>query len=194
MSAPAEVVAAFLAAVRDDPVVASVKDDAGLRRVLRSDREVVFLLYGDLLALPGLVARLKDAGKTVLVDVDLVDGLSAHDAVAAWVRRATRADGVLSSKAGVLRAASSQGLLTVHRLFLIDSFSYRSAPKQLAASRADVAEVLPGCIPRVIEWLRADVDLPLIAGGLVCDKRDVLAALAAGAVAVASSDPAVWAM
>jgi glycerol uptake operon antiterminator len=46
----------------------------------------------------------------------------------------------------------------------------------------------------VIGWLRQDTDLPIIAGGLVCDKDDVVAALGAGAVAIASSDVGVWSM
>ncbi|WFR68035.1 glycerol-3-phosphate responsive antiterminator [Curtobacterium flaccumfaciens] len=49
-------------------------------------------------------------------------------------------------------------------------------------------------MPRVITWLRDDTAVPVIAGGLVCDKADVMAALGAGAVAVASSNRDVWGM
>jgi glycerol uptake operon antiterminator len=42
--------------------------------------------------------------------------------------------------------------------------------------------------------VHADTALPLIAGGLVCDKEDVMGALGAGATAVASSNRDVWRM
>ena len=43
---------------------------------------------------------------------------------------------------------------------------------------------------RLAQSLRA----PLIAGGLITDKEDVTGALGAGAVAVSTTNPAVWAM
>lgn len=178
----------------DAPVIASVKDDAGLEAALRSECPVVFLLHGSVLTVPSLVERLKSGGKTVLVNVDLVEGFGPKDVVVEFVRERTGADGILSSKAAMIKAARAQGLLGVHRFFLVDSFSYHNLGKQIAISKPDYVEILPGCMPRVITWLRDDVDVPIIAGGLVCDKDDVVAALGAGAVAIASSNSDVWAM
>lgn len=141
-----------------------------------------------------IVETLKAAGKTVFVDVDLLDGFSSKPVVVDFLKANTRADGVLSSKAVIVRAAKTAGLLAIHRLFLIDSFSYNNLPKQVSLSGADAIEILPGCMPRVISWIREDTDLPLIAGGLVCDKEDVIGALGAGATAVASSNRDVWLM
>lgn len=186
--------AAILDALRDDPVIASVKDADALDRVLASDRQTVFLLYGSILDIEGTVARCKAAGKTVLVDVDLLDGFSGREVVVEWLASRTEADGVLSTKTGIVKAAKRAGLVAVQRFFLVDSFSYHQLPRVVAQSHPDAIEILPGCVPRVIGWLRADVATPIIAGGLVCDKADVVAALGAGALAVASSDRAVWSM
>jgi glycerol uptake operon antiterminator len=180
--------------LEDNPVVASVKDDEDFRAVLRSDCTVVFLLYGSLLNLSSLVGTLKEHGKIVLVNVDLLDGFGSREIVVGYVRERTAADGVLSSKAHMVRAAREAGLFAVHRFFLVDSLSYRNLARQLGLSKADCVEILPGCMPRVIGWLRADSEVPLIAGGLVCDREDVFAALKAGAAAVASSNHDVWAM
>ncbi|QUH03864.1 glycerol-3-phosphate responsive antiterminator [Saccharopolyspora erythraea] len=178
----------------DNPVIASVKDDAGLQTVLRSDCPVVFLLYGSVLTVPSLVDALKSGGKTVLVNVDMVEGLNAKEIAVQYIREKTGADGILSSKAVMVKAAREQGLLAVHRFFLVDSFSYHNLGRQIAISRPDYVEILPGCVPRVITWLRQDIEVPIIAGGLVCDKDDVVAALGAGAAAIASSNVDVWSM
>ncbi|MCA1222676.1 glycerol-3-phosphate responsive antiterminator [Streptomyces sp. 8L] len=180
--------------LEDHPVVASVKDQQGLEAVLRSPCQVVFLLYGSVLDLPALVARLKDHGKTVLVNVDLIDGFSGKEIVVRYVKENTAADGILSSKAPMVRAARQLGLFAVHRFFLVDSLSYHNLAKHVRMSKADCVEILPGCMPRVISWAVADLDVPLIAGGLVCDRDDVFAALKAGAAAIASSNRDVWAM
>jgi glycerol uptake operon antiterminator len=184
----------LLQSLADDPVIASVKDAADLEAVLASDRNVVFLLYGTLLDVEGIVQRCKDAGKSVLVDVDLLDGFAARDVVGRWIAERTGADGVLSTKTSMIRAARRAGLVAVQRFFLVDSFSYHQLPRVLAQSGADAIEILPGCMPRVIGWLRDVTDVPIVAGGLVCEKADVLAALGAGALAVASSNHDVWSM
>ncbi|WP_092094347.1 glycerol-3-phosphate responsive antiterminator [Curtobacterium sp. UNCCL20] len=185
---------AVLEALRDDPVIASVKDASALGQVLASDRGVVFVLYGSVLDIVEIVDRAKAAGKTVFVDVDLLDGFAAREVVVTWLAEHTRADGVLSTKSNLVRAAKRAGLVAVQRFFLVDSFSYHQLPRVVEQAKPDAIEILPGCMPRVITWLRDDIDVPIIAGGLVCDKADVVAALGAGAVAVASSDRDVWGM
>jgi glycerol uptake operon antiterminator len=176
------------------PVIASVKDEDGLRAVVQAPCPVVFVLFGSVMTIHGIVAALKKAGKTVFVDVDLLDGFSSKPITVDFLKAHTQADGILSSKSIMVRAAKSAGLLAVHRLFLVDSFSYNNVSKQVKISQPDAIEILPGCMPRVISWVREDTDIPLIAGGLVCDKEDVMAALGAGASAIASSNRDVWSM
>ena len=101
---------------------------------------------------------------------------------------------MLSTKSNLIRAAKRAGLVAVQRFFLVDSFSYHQLPRVVEQAGPDAIEILPGCMPRVITWLRDDTTVPVIAGGLVCDKADVVAALGAGAVAVASSNRDVWGM
>lgn len=180
--------------LQDNPVIASVKDDAGIRSVLHSECKIVFVLYGSVLTISAIVQTLKKHGKIVFVDVDLLDGFASKEIVVTYLKLHTATDGVLSSKAFMVKAAREQGLFAVHRFFLIDSMSYQNVTKQIKISKADCIEILPGCMPRVITWLLADLTIPLIAGGLVCDKDDVVAALKAGATAIASSNEGVWAM
>lgn len=181
-------------ALDEHPIIASVKDDADVDAVLDSPCRTIFLLHGTPLTVVDTITRLTDAGRRVLVDIDLLDGFEAKRVVVSFLERHTSLSGVLSTKPHLVRAAHEHGLIGVQRTFLIDSRSYAAAPRQLRSSGADCVEVLPGCIPRVIGWLAAEVDVPIIAGGLVCDREDVMAALAAGASAVASSNREVWTM
>ena len=122
------------------PVIASIKDEHDLREVLGVNCPVVFVLFGSVITIPAIVATLKDAGRTVFVDVDLVDGFSNKPVVVDFLKKYTRADGVLSSKSIMVKTAKAAGFLAIHRLFLVDSFSYRNVPKQVKLSTADAIE------------------------------------------------------
>lgn len=173
-------------------VVPSVKDEAGLAAALSLPSPVIFVLYGDITSIESIVTRIKKAGRAVLVNLDMVEGYDNRTVAVRHLQKRTGADGILSSKASMVRAAKELGMVAIQRLFMIDSFAYRQLPEQIRASRADCIEILPGCMPRVIGWIRHDTTLPLIAGGLVCDVGDVRAALRAGATAVATSNQALW--
>jgi len=53
-------------------------------------------------------------------------------------------------------------------------------------------EILPGIMPRVITEISTRTRVPVIAGGLLRDKADVMAAMRAGASAVSTSAPELW--
>ena len=176
-------------------IIASVKDEDSFRQVLSSPPRDVLLQFGSICTLPGLVAELHRAGKRALVHVDLIEGLSGKEIVAEYLKNKVLADGLISSKAPLIKAAGRLNLITIHRFFLIDSFSFHNLPRQYAASQADYLEIMPGCInPKFLSWVREMLKKPLIASGLICEPEAALAALAAGARAVSTSAYALWAL
>jgi glycerol uptake operon antiterminator len=180
------------ALLKSGPVIASVKNEVDLAAALASPCRTLFILYGDITNIEGIVSRARRGGRSVLVNMDMIDGYAVHGTAIEHLKRRTGVDGILSSKATLVRAARERGLLAVHRLFMIDSFAYHQFPEQIRASQPDCIEVMPGCVPRVIEWITHDTSVPLIAGGLVCDVRDAVAALRAGAAAVTTSHQLLW--
>lgn len=184
----------LLELLADGPVIASVKNDEGLAAALDSDVAVIFLLYGDVLTIGDIVGRAHDAGKVVFVHLDLVDGLSSREICVDFIAKYTAADGVLSTKANLTRRAKELGLVAIQRFFLLDSMAIQNIGKHLSQETSDLIEVLPGLMPKIIRRVRSVAGKPVIAGGLITDKEDVTGALGAGAVAVSTTNPAVWAM
>ena len=184
----------LLELLADGPVIAAVKDEAGLAAALKSDVAVIFLLYGDVLTIGDMASRVHQAGKKVFVHLDLVDGLASREIAADFIARNTVADGVLSTKAGLCRRAKDLGLIAIQRFFLLDSMALKNIEHPPTHDPSDLIEVLPGLMPKIIHQVMETVDKPVIAGGLIREKEDVTAALAAGAVAVSATSPDVWAM
>lgn len=174
------------------PVVLAVKNDEGMRCCLESENRVVFVLYGDVCAVAGIVAAAKDAGKVVFVHLDLIEGLANHTSAVDFIAEQTRADGIISTKQSLIRHAKAKGLLTVQRFFLIDSMALENAARQMEQGFADFIEVLPGAMPKIIRELVRSEKTPVIAGGLIRDKEDVVALLSAGAAAVSSTNEFIW--
>ena len=58
----------------------------------------------------------------------------------------------------------------------------------------DFIEILPGVMPKIIRRICRETQTPIIAGGLIADKEDIMAALGAGACAISTTNPNVWFM
>lgn len=178
--------------LEDFPVILAVKNEAGLKRCLESENPLVFLLRATLPTVSSVVDTLKTHGKTVFVHMDLIDGLSQKEEAVEYLARNTSVDGIISTRPNLIRHAASLGLLTVQRYFLLDSKSLRNVVKAGSQESADLVEVLPGLMPKIIRQLSDTIQVPLVAGGLISDKEDAIAALSAGAAAISTTCEDVW--
>ena len=184
----------FKDALEDSPVIAAIKDDNGLKECLKSDIQVVFILYGDICNIADIVDTVKQAGKMALVHLDLINGLSAKDVAVDFIKKYTKADGIISTKPALIKHAGEIGLTSVLRLFVIDSMAYENIQKHVKGARPDVIEVLPALMPKVVKRGCRISQIPVIAGGLVSDKEDVMSLLQAGVVSVSSTNKEIWFM
>lgn len=186
----------FYDAVEANPVIAAVKSDAGLQAAVEMEEiQVIFVLYGDVCTIPEILERIKAAGKKAMVHIDLIAGLSAKEISVEFIARQTRADGIITTKPALVRRAKELGIFAVLRFFVIDSLALKNIENlemQCGTSRPDFIEVLPGVIPKVLGRIAKVSRIPMIAGGLITEKEDVIAALSVGAIAVSSTNQDVW--
>lgn len=174
------------------PVIAAVRSPEAVERVIAAKSPVVFMLFGSILDIDGQVKRLQDAGKRVLLHLDLMEGLGQDAAAVRWCAQKVRPDGVISTRPKLLKAAEEEGLITVQRLFLMDSMSFDRSVKLLRSSAPCMAEVLPGLVPKAISQLAQSIDSPVIAGGMITEPAEVMRALKAGALAVSTGEERLW--
>lgn len=175
----------------DCPVIAAIKDEEGLRKCIHSEIQIVFVLYGDICSIGDIVSRLKKAGKTVMVHLDLITGLSSREIAVTYLKAVTHADGIISTKPAVIRQAKEEGLFAIMRFFVIDSIAFDSIERQTESVHPDMIEVLPGVMPKITRRICQNSRVPVIAGGLISDKEDIMAALSAGAVSISTTNQAV---
>lgn len=180
------------AAMEDSPVIAAVKNDAGLERCLGAESRIVFILYGSIITIPDIVSRVRSAGKFAIVHVDLIQGLRSHEIAVDFIKKETDADGIISTRGELVSRAKALHLFTVMRFFLIDSMAYQNMSRQIGSVHPDVIEILPALMPKIVRRVVSEVHRPVIAGGLVSDREDVLSVLDAGASCVSTTNQDVW--
>ena len=174
------------------PVIAAVRQTETLSAACTAQPEILFLLHATVSDVASRVSTAKAAGKCVFLHADLIEGLSADSAAMRYLRSTTAADGIISTRSGVIRAAKDCGFLTVQRFFVVDSQAEETVLRTVSQTTPDCVELMPGIIPTVISRLSAKLSLPVIAGGLVETKEQVVSLLSAGACGVSTSCPELW--
>ncbi len=179
-------------ALAENPIIAAIKDDAGLEKCLTCDNiQVVFILYGDICNIETIVRRIKQAGKVAMVHIDLISGLASKEIAVDYIQRTTQVDGILSTRQTFVRRAKELGLYAILRVFVFDSMGLNTLKKTVGLN-PDYIDILPGTMPKTLRSICSMVPYPVLAGGLIADKEDVMAALDAGAVAISTTNQDIW--
>ncbi|MFV0504793.1 MAG: glycerol-3-phosphate responsive antiterminator [Lachnospirales bacterium] len=178
----------------DNPIIGSVKNKDNLRDVLKTDVKVVFVLFGNLTNIQEITNLLKQHNKIFFIHVDMIDGLKSDNAGIMFLKKTVNPYGIISTKQHHLKIASKCDLKTIMRMFIIDSMSLGTCIKTCNEYRPSAIEVLPGISDKIIKKVNSNINIPLIAGGLIEDKADVLNALNSGALAISTTNKEIWNM
>ena len=104
----------ILELLAENPIIAAVRSNGDLAAALTAPPSVLFLLNANILTLRGQIESVHRCGKSVLVHMDLAEGLGKDGAGAAYLSQ-LGADGVISTRSSVIRFAKSYGLCAVQR-------------------------------------------------------------------------------
>ncbi len=191
MTGPSPKAAAFVERLRRTPCCAAITEDNHLDSALTTHVPALFILRADGLELEPVVRRIHEAGKMVAVHLDLVDGIKPDRAAVTWLAKAG-VDAMISSHGQLMAAIRREGMIAIHRLLMTRRGAVESGLAAISRSGADLVEILPGVILPELPSLRAQVKVPLLAGGFIRDEARARAVLAAGAIAVTTSTEALW--
>lgn len=182
----------FLLSTENCPVIPEIKNDEWLASLKRSDSDIVYVLYGDICTIGEIVDKVKTMGKKAIVHIDLIVGLSAKEISVDFIKKYTKADGIISMKPALIKRANDLDLFTIQRFYMIDGLTYANVAKNVKNSNPDVVEFMPAGLSKLIKYLEELIDKPIVASGLTQDNEDIIRALKAGALAVATTNRELW--
>jgi glycerol uptake operon antiterminator len=127
----------------------------------------------------------------VCINVDLVGGVSADASGLRFL--SGRIEGVISPHRHVIELARETDLLTVHRLFAIDSGAVERGVKLSRRAQPHCVEILPAlAYPKVAPAYPELLKRPVLAGGLLKSLEAISSILAAGGAGVSTSHQKLW--
>ncbi|WCK54326.1 glycerol-3-phosphate responsive antiterminator [Aneurinibacillus sp. Ricciae_BoGa-3] len=179
--------------LQQNRIIAATEQD-NLSLALDSQASAVLLMYGKLINLVEEVSRVDQQNKPIFLHADLIKGLSTDKEAFRFLAKYVKPSGIVTTKSPVIRAAKKEGMLTIQRIFLIDTASFLTAIQNVKDNEPDAIEVMPGIAPSIIQEFKKHVDQPIISAGLIWSKDQVHAAIQAGADAVSLSKPELWNM
>lgn len=178
----------FFEGLMNHPVIAAVDTSTDL---IDCPCEIVFVLKGSIADLEDCIQRIKNLNKQVYVHVDLLKGLKADESGLAFIKKMSP-DGIITTHSRLVSEAKKLGLFAIQRLFLLDRKNLNSGIRSVLKSQPDAIEVLPGVVHKATKEIIEKTNIPVISGGLIIDKEDVIGSLKVGVIGVSTSQKALW--
>ena len=175
--------------LEDNPVIAAIGDDKW-PDALESPVQVLFYLSANLLTVREKIRQAHEAGKLVMIHIDLAEGIGKDDAGIRYLADCG-ADGIISTRAHMIRLAKHNDLVSVQRVFALDSKGMDSIDEMIRNANPHLVEIMPGVVEKAIRRFSGG-KTPVIAGGLIETKSEVTGILRCGAVAVSTGKKELW--
>jgi glycerol uptake operon antiterminator len=75
---------------------------------------------------------------------------------------------------------------------MMDGITYANITRYVKQNDPDVVELMPSGLSKLIKYLVELISQPVVASGLTQDNEDIIRALSAGAIGVATSNKELW--
>jgi glycerol uptake operon antiterminator len=182
----------FYAGLASSRKIASVKEEKLLEKALKADVGAIVLSVGNVGSIARYVQLYKAHGIPVLIHPERIGGMSQDKEGIAFLARCVKPDGIITTRNHLVKQAKKHGLITVQRFFLVDSDAVKSTLFSVQETEPDAVEIMPALLPEFITEFRKQIAVPIIAGGLISNREQVMKALCYGAIAVSMGNHHLW--
>jgi len=183
----------FIEKLKERPVIAGIRDLKDIPLALDKGVKVLFLLVGNIFDLIKIKKEVKSSGVLLFSHMDLMKGIARDKVGISFLRKEIGIDGILTTHANLIQFAKKEGLITIQRLFILDSEALKTGVKVVQSCKPDAVEILPGIIlPRLKSDIRHLNFPPIIAGGLIRTEEEVKEILESGVLAISTSKKELW--
>lgn len=179
--------------ITKNPLIAAARCD-NLDKAVESNVSAVILMEGKLSYLIQEKFKIMNDKKPIFIHLDLLKGLSNDVEALRFIKENINPKGIVSTKSTVLSAAKKRGLMTIQRIFLIDSKSLKNSIESIIENDPDMVEVMPALCGEIVERLKKEINKPIIIGGLIDKEEQIIAGLKSGADAISFSKEELWNM
>jgi glycerol uptake operon antiterminator len=182
----------FLTKLHQDRMIASIKSPKDLESFLDTDIQSAFLLTGNISVIKRYVDLLKKHNRFVFLHIEKIAGISYDKEGLKFLAKFVKPTGIVTTKSSLIQLAKQQNLVTIQRLFLVDTDAVKNGLKTIELIQPDALEVMPALLPEMITKITRKTEVPVITGGLIKNDRHIELALKSGALAVSTGRSWLW--
>jgi|SRR5699024_8046088 len=180
-------------ALSKHPIIVSLTDPNDLDKALNADSGIIIVIQADINTLDNLASKIKETGKLIFVHVDLIKGLKRDPSGIQFLANSIGIDGIVTTHGNLIQTAKKLQLLTIQRVFILDTASIRQGVKSVREARPDAVEILPGiAVPHIQEQVKLNIKPLVIAAGLINTKDEIEHVMRNGAQGISSSASDLW--
>ena len=172
-------------------IFSAIRSGCELKYAINSNTKIIFMLSPNIMDIKKQAEAVHKAGKKYFIHIDFAEGLGKDEQGILFAKE-LGIDGIISTRSNIIKLAKKAGLFTVQRFFIIDSHSVNTTIETAKASKADMIEIMPGTVSKVIKTLKKELDMPIVAGGLIETMQEITEATNCGATAVSTSKKEFW--
>lgn len=173
------------------PIIATLYGAEQIDSFVDSASEIAIVANVELRRLQAVVATITRADKIAIVNIDSCEGISPDKGGVEYLAE-IGATSLVSTRVATIQRANRAGLLTMQKVFVTDRSTWPRSVKALEQSDPNLVQLMPAPMLPHISIKERNALPPIVASGFVITTNDVRSALAAGAVAVSTSDTAMW--
>lgn len=178
--------------IKENSIIAAIKDEESLEKALLSPAQVIFLLKANICTLRKTIQKCHDYNKIVYIHMEMIEGFGKDEASVKYIGDHFKADGIITTKSSIVGYAKKYNLDAVFRVFIVDTQSIETAISNINKCKAKYVEVMPGIVPAFIGMLSAKTNASFIAGGLISNQKHIDRAFKGGAIACSTSNEELW--
>lgn len=185
--------AEFFERLQQYRMIASIKEAKYLEKAAVANLSAAVLSIGNIGVIKGYVDFFKQHKIPVFLHLERIGGISYDREGVSYVAHYVKPDGIVTTRNTLIKLAKKEGLLTIQRLFLVDSDAFKSGLHSVQETQPDAVELMPALLSEYIEEYRRVLDTtPIIAGGLLRRREEMEEALQHGATAVSVGSHLLW--
>ncbi len=172
-------------------IIAAARSQEELVCAAKSKAEIIFMLAPNIETLEKQAEIVHGAGKKLFIHIDLAEGIGKDEYGIRFAKK-QGVDGIISTRSAAIKMAKKEGLFAVQRFFILDSQSVSTTEETAKSSKADMIEIMPGTVCKVVEKLKKTLNVPIVAGGLIETVDEIESVISAGAFAISTGRKEFW--
>ena len=173
------------------PAILNMKE---FEKFLISPFEICIILETHLSQLKNISLLSQKYNKKIIYHIDMIHGLKNDNFGTEYLCQEFKPYGIISTKGSAIQKANQKKIVTIQRIFILDSHAIERSIKNIIKSTPDYIEILPSSTYSVFQEIYEKTNIPFFTGGLIRTTVDIENALKNGATAVTTTNPELWNM